>query len=493
MRKIISILLCLSMLLSVTSVFAAEPISKVLDDTNIVNVTGYVESGDTVNILLLDDNKDVKYINEFPVNATDKTYRAKFKYEDKIEGLTLSVRQGEANVTPSVVSAISEKEPISYELNVTNTASKTKIQAEIGNYFNVADKTYTVMLAYYGENDRLLNVYVEEEKSVANDKTEDKLEYVIPQNAKKIKVFMWDSVKTMIPLAKEITGKKNDTIKVLAIGNSFAEDSTKYLKDIALTDGITMQVDTALIGGSTFKMHWDAWQNEEKAYTIYDAAWNATSVDINYFLDNNIYDFITIQQVSQDSGKYDTYSEYADKMLKYLREKQPTAEFVLHATWAYEEGSTHAGFANYGGNQKTMHDAILDAVTRYCDYAKDLTTDGEEKLPISLDGKPLRYIPTGIAFMNARQNPMFDTKYTGTENSEVDTTIVRTLHRDGYHSSYNYGRYLAALTWYACLTGNSVVNNTYTHSNPKYQIPEDARPVINRAAQDAVNSTGLWN
>ena len=39
MRKIISILLCLSMLLSVTSVFAAEPISKVLDDTNIVNVT----------------------------------------------------------------------------------------------------------------------------------------------------------------------------------------------------------------------------------------------------------------------------------------------------------------------------------------------------------------------------------------------------------------------------------------------------------------------
>ena len=167
MKKIVSILLAISMLLSVTSVFAAEPTSKVLDDTNIVNVTGYVESGDTVNILLLDDNKDVKYINEFPVNATDKTYRAKFKYEDKIEGLTLSVRQGEANVTGSVVSAISEKEPISYELNVTNTANKTKIQAEIGNYFNVADKTYTVMLAYYGENDRLLNIYVEKEKSVA--------------------------------------------------------------------------------------------------------------------------------------------------------------------------------------------------------------------------------------------------------------------------------------------------------------------------------------
>ena len=64
---------------------------------------------------------------------------------------------------------------------------------------------------------------------------------------------MWDSVKTMLPLAKEVTGKKNDTIRILTIGNSFAEDPTAYLDDIAAMDGINMTIDKANIGGGAFK------------------------------------------------------------------------------------------------------------------------------------------------------------------------------------------------------------------------------------------------
>ncbi len=305
---------------------------------------------------------------------------------------------------------------------------------------------------------------------------------------------MWDSLKTMIPLAKEVTGKKNDTIRVLAIGNSFTNDPCAYLESIAKEAGINMIVDTATIGGSRISKHWNAWSAiDEESRKVYDDK----TKSIDDFLDNNQYDFITIQQLSSYSGMYDTYiADGADDALKYLREKQPKAEIVFQATWAYEKGSTHPGFKNYNKDQQTMHDAIVDTVTRYCAHAATLTTDSG--LPVSLDGKPLRYIPTGIAFMNARQNPMFDTEYIHKDSSlpvddnpRVDTTVVRTLHRDSYHCSYNYGRYLTALTWYACLTGNSVIDNTYT--NKTYPIPEDARPVINKAAQDAVNSTGLWN
>ena len=483
MKKLISIFLVFAMLLSAVCVFAAQPESQVLESTNIVNVTGKVASGDTVNVLLK-DGETVKYINEFPVES-DGSYRAKFMYEDDIAGLSLAVKQGNEDVTGSVVSAISEKEAVSYELNVVNS-NKTYVKAEIENYFNVAGKTYVVMVAYYGENDKLLNVYIKGEE-VAINKTVEELDYDIPDDAKKIKVFMWDSIKTMIPLAREITGKKNDTIRVLAIGNSFTEDPCAYLPALAQGEGIEMVVHKATIGGASFAKHWSVWNAEADADR---RQYSSDTKTIDDFLDNNTYDYITIQQVSQKSGQYDTYiSEKADEMLKYLREKQPKAELLLQLTWAYEKGATHAGFANYDKDQQKMHDAIVDAVTRFCAYAATLTTDSGK--PISLDGKPLRYIPTGIAFMNARQDPMFDTTYTGKDNEVLDTTNLRTLHRDGYHASFNYGRYLGALTWYAALTGNSVIDNKYTFKT--YPIPEDARPVINKAAQDAVNSTGLWN
>ncbi len=154
MKKLISIFLVFAMLLSVVSVSAATPDSKVLESTNVVNVTGYAE-GETVNILLM-DGETVKYINEFDIDE-DGSYRAKFMYNGDIAGLSLAVKQGNEDVTGSVVSAISEKEAVSYELNVVNS-NKTYIDAEIENYFNVAGKTYVIMLAYYGEDNKLLNV-----------------------------------------------------------------------------------------------------------------------------------------------------------------------------------------------------------------------------------------------------------------------------------------------------------------------------------------------
>lgn len=495
MKRIVSVFLVLTMILSFASVtLAAEPASQVLKSTNIVNVTGSLANGGNyVNILLM-DGEDVKYINDFSVES-DGTYRAKFKYTGGIEGLTLQVKQGETNVTESVVEAISEKEAVSYEINLVNVDDTTSVKAEIENYFNVAEKTYQVMLAYYDEAGKLLNVTVADKKDVAEDKTAEDAEYEIPENAAKIKVFMWDSVKTMIPLAKEVTGKRNDkAIKVLAIGNSFTDDPCAYLEAIAEEEGVTIEVDKATIGGSSLSKHWQAWQNKEEAYTL-----NGVAATIDDFLDNFTYDFITLQQLSNFSGQYNTYiADGADDMLKYLREKEPNAEIVWQLTWAYEENSDHYGFGNYGNNQKTMHDAIVKAVTDYCEHAATLTTD--DGAPISLDGKPLRYIPTGIAFMNAREYYEFDTEndmekrtvVSGSSNFLDETKYVG-LHRDSYHASYTWGRYLAALTWYGALTGNSTLDVKYTSSSFRTTMTDAQRAVLNRAANDAVKGTGLWN
>ena len=498
MKKLVSLLLAFAMLLSAVTVLGAEPASKVLPSTNIVNVTGNVEDGDSVNILLL-DGTEVNYINEFPVES-DGSYRAKFMYAGNIEGLSLQVKQGNEDKTDSVVSAISEKEAVSYELNIVNKDTTT-VKAEIENYFNIAGKTYQIVAAYYDAEGKLVNATVVNEKNVENDVTTFDAEYVFPENAAKIKVFMWDSLKTMIPLVNELEGKKNnETIKVLAIGNSFTEDPCQYLEAIAKEEGVTLKVDKATIGGSRISNHWKAWQNKETAYKVYDASWNATSVDIDYFLDNNTYDIITFQQLSQWSGIYDSYiDDGADEALKYLREKQPDAEIVFQLTWAYEKNSDHSGFGKYDNDQEKMYNAIVDAVTKYCEHAATLTTD--DGAPISLDGKPLRYIPTGIAFQNARKSEVFDTlndmsKRTVVSGSSnfLDEKNYVSLHRDSYHASYGWGRYLAALTWYGALTGNSTLDVKYTPtSSSAGEITAEQRKILNKAANDAVKGTNLWN
>ena len=498
MKKLVSVLLVFAMLLSAFSVLGAEPASKVLPSTNIVNVTGNVESGDTVNILLK-DGEIVKYINEFNVES-DGSYRAKFKYTGDIAGLSLAVKQGNEDKTDSVVSAISEKEAVSYELNLVNIDTTT-VKAEIENYFNVAGKTYQIVLAYYDANGKLLSTKIIDKKDVKENVTTFDAEYEFPVNAAKVKAFMWDSVATMVPLAKDITGKKNtETLKVLAIGNSFTEDPCAYLEAIAKEEGVSISVDKATIGGSRISNHWKAWQNNEKAYAVYDASWNKTDVTINDFLDNNTYDIITFQQLSQWSGIYDSYiDDGADEALKYLREKQPTAEIVFQLTWAYEKNSDHSGFSKYSNDQEKMYNAIVDAVTKYCEHAATLTTD--DGAPISLDGKPLRYIPTGIAFQNARKSEVFDTlndmsKRTVVSGSSnfLDEKNYVSLHRDSYHASYGWGRYLAALTWYGALTGNSTLDVKYTPtSSSAGKITDAQRKILNKAANDAVKSTNLWN
>ena len=502
MKKLISIFLVFAMLLSAVCVFAAQPESQVLESTNIVNVTGKVASGDTVNVLLK-DGETVKYINEFPVEK-DGSYRAKFMYEDDIAGLSLAVKQGNEDVTGSVVSAISEKEAVSYELNVVNS-NKTYVKAEIENYFNVANKTYVVMVAYYGENNKLLNVYIKGEEEVAINKTVEELDYDIPDDAKKIKVFMWDSIKTMIPLAREITGKKNDTIRVLAIGNSYAVDAYDYLDDIAKEAGVNMVLRIAQQSGATFTKHWNTWTaTTEEGRKRYSE--NGEKVDIAHFLeDGTRYDYITIQQSSAHSGNREKYLENAENVVKYLREKQPTAEILIHKTWSNERNSPVEAFVDYYGSDREFMVSEIDwCVNNAREVLGKVVTDSG--LEVSPGGKPLRYIPAGDAVNLARLSPMFDTTFTGSaawddennylapENVE-DSKGAISLHRDSYHMSRRFGRYLVALVWFRCLTGQSVLNNTFTNTSNKgkYAITEEARPIINAAAEQAVVNSGIWD
>ena len=547
MRKLLGLTLAVIFVLSlVSTAVAKEPEANILESTNIINVTGAFDgdTGTPIVLALVDENDNVKYIQSTELER-DCTYRVKFKYDgDDLDTLKLRVNQGGNDITDTVVSAIAEKEAISFRVNMTTAEGKTMLDAQTENFYNVPGKTYIVMLAYYGENNELIDVFVDNTKTVENDKVIVPItELSVPEGVKEAKAFVWENTQTMIPLARE---RKADTeeVSVLMVGHSFVDDSRSLLKDIAAADGVNITFEWATYGGGGFKEHWNCWnpesvETQEEAWEIddqkglkrgttpfrrhyhgsvkeggggyYGDEFVENMKEFKHTIDDIIamHDYDYVVMVTLDGVlDPDTYEGSADdiagqNMAKYMREKLPDAEIVLFNTWAYEKGSTGHLFKGYGSgttfDQQKMWAGIRKIDQYICDKWATLKTD--DGLPVALDGKTIKYLPSGQAFMNARQNPMFDTTYIyGYTNQaagnfpfvdqDPDST-VRTLHRDSYHGSYHYGRYLAGLVWYGCFTGNSVINNKYV--SPNYPIAEEEKMVLKEAAQKAIDDTGFWN
>lgn len=248
--------------------------------------------------------------------------------------------------------------------------------------------------------------------------------------------------------------EEGNSIKILAIGNSFSQDATEYLygmlKDLGY-DNIV--IGNIYKGGCTLETHADYFTNNTAGYTYYQnttGTWTSTSSsDPITPLQSQDWDYITMQQGSPKSGLADTYEPYLSTLVSIVRQHCPDAQLVWHMTWAYQGNSTHSGFASYGNSQMTMYNAIVDAVRTNILTSSDF----------------VKVIPNGTAVQNMR------TSYVGDN-----------ITRDGHHMSYDIGRYLTALTYAKVLTGGDIADVTYTPSGYTYSSEAVA------AMKDAVNN-----
>lgn len=227
-----------------------------------------------------------------------------------------------------------------------------------------------------------------------------------------------------------------ETIRVLAIGNSFSEDAVEnYLHNLGKTEDVTFIIGNMYIPGCSLQTHSENASANAKAYSYrkINADGSKSTIantSISEAIADENWDYISFQQVSENSGQYGTYFPYLTNLKDYVvnLSTNPSVKFMLHATWAYAQVNSHGGFANYGNNQITMYEAIVSASTSAA------TTAGIDII-----------IPSGTAIQNARSSFIGDN-----------------FCRDGYHLDLGIGRYTAACTWYEKLTGNTVVGNTYT-------------------------------
>ncbi len=246
------------------------------------------------------------------------------------------------------------------------------------------------------------------------------------------------------------------TFKVLAIGNSFSEDATRYLYQIAEGCGATeIVIGNLYIGGCTLNTHWNNAKDNRAAYTYFkntDGQWRSSANQTMLTgLEDEEWDMVTLQQASGVSGAADTYNSDLDNLIAYVKgHMKAGAKLYWHMTWAYQGDSNHGDFGRYDRNQMTMYRAILDAV-----QTKIVTNN-------AFDG----VIPAGTAIQNARTSFLGDT-----------------LTRDGYHLSEGIGRYVAGLTWAKAL-GLALDGLEYLPDG----IPASYLPMLKEAAEKAVAS-----
>jgi len=215
-------------------------------------------------------------------------------------------------------------------------------------------------------------------------------------------------------------------MNVLAIGNSFSQDATRYLHQIARADAVDMRVVNLYISGCSLSRHFRNMLADRRTYSLeYNGQLTGFPVSLKEALLNREWDVITLQQASALSPFAESFFPYINELYSYVKKHAPKAKVVIHQTWAYQQGSDLLASVGFD-DHRDMFASLKAAYQQACDT---LGADG--------------LIPYGQLFQ--------DLLAAGWD----------TVHRDTYHAGKGAPRYALALLWYRMLTGNHVTENAF--------------------------------
>jgi len=217
-------------------------------------------------------------------------------------------------------------------------------------------------------------------------------------------------------------------MEVLFIGNSFSDDASAYLHSVAKADGVKINAVNLYIGGCTLEEHYRCMLGEKANYQLeVNGVMTGFKVTLKEALLNRSWDYVSFQQASHVSNRFDTYIPYLSELSAYVKKLAPKAKQIIHQTWAYEEGSDRLKSLMGYSCQADMFKDVKEAYNK----AKSL---------ISAD----KIIKSGELFQLLIKEG------------------ISPVHRDTFHASYGIGRYALALLWYKQLTGNDVIDNAFS-------------------------------
>ena len=215
-------------------------------------------------------------------------------------------------------------------------------------------------------------------------------------------------------------------MNILAIGNSFSSDATRYLHEISEAGGEPVKVVNLFIGGCSLETHYKNITDDLRAYMLeFNGYATGFYVSVREALQSETWDYVTMQQASILSFDYNAYTPYLRSLSDYVKLYAPTAKQVFHRTWAYENGSEMINSTKY----KDYFEMFTDI--------KSASKKAAEEIKIDL------IIPSGEFIENLIK-----------EN-------ITPIYRDGFHLSLGIGRYAVAALWYRLLTGKKIADNSF--------------------------------
>lgn len=247
-----------------------------------------------------------------------------------------------------------------------------------------------------------------------------------------------------ISISNEVNAPENKTVKVLMVGNSYAQDTMTYAHEIAKADGINMVCGVLYYGGCTVKQHVEFIKGNEAVYTYLknggtDRA-QATFFDVLYDED---WDYVTIQTGKGEQGLKETFYPYLPWLIALIENRLPSVEIGLFESWAVPkcyEGTGNSRLSHYNDNSQTMYESIISTF-------KDLKQENGVNF----------VVPSAEAFYRMDQTDICD-------NSVFETSFFR----DSTAHANEKGRYMLGLTMYKAITGRIVEGNGFVPMGSTY-------------------------
>ena len=247
-----------------------------------------------------------------------------------------------------------------------------------------------------------------------------------------------NTLKTQKDISGKLPTSVPESIKILALGNSYSNDCIlgylyPMLKSVGVKD---LTIGNMYHSGCSVQMHLTYALANEKGYQYYkrteaDGKWKSpkkNSSTLDDALNDIKWDIITFQA---GSGKGEVTCDdrtTTELLASYVQRKQPQAIFGWNFTWAEAAHSKRESFkTRYGGDRMKQYEAMI----------------GMTKTNLK-DPRFQFQIPVGTAIQNAR------TSFIGDH-----------MDRDGYHLNKGIGRYIASMVWTCKLTGVDPDTITY--------------------------------
>ena len=288
-------------------------------------------------------------------------------------------------------------------------------------------------------------------------------------------------------------------LRVLAIGNSYTQSLEPELPRLASAAGVELELAVFAIGGKSLSNHWvncaaALKDSRVRPYKVKDRLTNLPEM-----LMEGRWDVVTFQEQSADGMRAACFDPWADRLVAFVRERQPKARLFFQLTWSdpvYSPRITNdaGGLGKLKMTQAEMSAALVSNYTAQAQRlglglipvgpAVDLF---RHRLPVTA-----RPVPKAVrAALKPGELPDIGGELSGWfwwgKGRAWEKGREQEHLRFDFHHLNEAGRYLQACVWLAALAGTDVTN---LDSLPPH-AGEDLRrhaSLLRRCAMESVRS-----